>query len=42
MTNLTERGKPTLAVVGATGAVGSVMLSILSSRQDVWLSLIHI
>ena len=36
MTNLTERGKPTLAVVGATGAVGSVMLSILSSRQDVW------
>jgi aspartate-semialdehyde dehydrogenase len=29
-------GKPTLAVVGATGAVGTVMLSILSTRQDVW------
>ncbi|HET9657263.1 MAG TPA: aspartate-semialdehyde dehydrogenase [Kineosporiaceae bacterium] len=28
--------KPTLAVVGATGAVGSVMLRILSTRQDVW------
>jgi aspartate-semialdehyde dehydrogenase len=28
--------KPTLAVVGATGAVGTVMLSILSERQDVW------
>src|SRR3954451_22377533 len=28
--------KPTLAVVGATGAVGTVMLSILSTRQDVW------
>ena len=36
MSDLTERGKPTLAVVGATGAVGSVMLSILSSREDVW------
>ncbi|WP_370626304.1 aspartate-semialdehyde dehydrogenase [Austwickia sp. TVS 96-490-7B] len=33
---MNETGKPTLAVVGATGAVGSVMLSILSSRQDVW------
>jgi aspartate-semialdehyde dehydrogenase len=29
-------GKPTLAVVGATGAVGSVMLEILSTREDVW------
>jgi aspartate-semialdehyde dehydrogenase len=29
-------GKPTLAVVGATGAVGSVMLGILSTREDVW------
>lgn len=29
-------GKPTLAVVGATGAVGGVMLGILSSRPDVW------
>ena len=28
--------KPTLAVVGATGAVGTVMLSILSTREDVW------
>ena len=28
--------KPTLAVVGATGAVGSVMLKILSTREDVW------
>ena len=29
-------GRPTLAVVGATGAVGTVMLGILSQRQDVW------
>lgn len=28
--------KPTLAVVGATGAVGSVMLRILSTRSDIW------
>lgn len=28
--------KPTLAVVGATGAVGTVMLDILTSREDVW------
>ena len=28
--------KPTLAVVGATGAVGTVMLSILGQREDVW------
>jgi aspartate-semialdehyde dehydrogenase len=28
--------KPTLAVVGATGAVGTVMLEILSRRLDVW------
>ncbi|MGX8907333.1 aspartate-semialdehyde dehydrogenase [Streptomyces sp. QH1-20] len=28
--------KPTLAVVGATGAVGTVMLEILSQREDVW------
>ncbi|RNL83227.1 aspartate-semialdehyde dehydrogenase [Halostreptopolyspora alba] len=27
---------PTLAVVGATGAVGTVMLDILSSRENVW------
>jgi aspartate-semialdehyde dehydrogenase len=28
--------KPTLALVGATGAVGTVMLDLLSTRQDVW------
>lgn len=28
--------KPTLAVVGATGAVGTVMLDLLSTRPDVW------
>jgi len=28
--------KPTLAVLGATGTVGTVMLSILSQRSDVW------
>ena len=28
--------KPTLAVVGATGAVGTVMLRILGQREDVW------
>ena len=28
--------KPSLAVVGATGAVGTVMLGILSEREDVW------
>ena len=27
--------KPSLAVVGATGAVGTVMLSILTERPDV-------
>ena len=30
------RAKPTLAVVGATGAVGTVMLDLLSTRADVW------
>src|SRR6201992_3381763 len=29
-------GRPTLAVVGATGAVGTVMLDLLSTRADVW------
>ncbi|NDB18133.1 MAG: aspartate-semialdehyde dehydrogenase [Actinobacteria bacterium] len=29
-------GRPTLAVVGATGAVGTVMRSILTERADVW------
>jgi aspartate-semialdehyde dehydrogenase len=28
--------RPTLAVVGATGAVGTVMLDLLSTRQNVW------
>lgn len=28
--------RPTLAVVGATGAVGTVMLRILSQRADIW------
>src|SRR3954449_8008747 len=32
----TAATKPTLAVVGATGAVGTVMLGILSQRADVW------
>ena len=32
----TRSSKPTLAVVGATGAVGTVMLGILSQREDVW------
>lgn len=31
-----REGKPTLAVVGATGAVGTVMLDLLSTRNDVW------
>ena len=29
-------GRPALAVVGATGAVGTVMLDLLSTRDDVW------
>ncbi|MGX4691265.1 aspartate-semialdehyde dehydrogenase [Streptomyces sp. JNUCC 63] len=29
-------GRPTLAVVGATGAVGTVLLKILSQRADIW------
>jgi aspartate-semialdehyde dehydrogenase len=29
-------GRPTLAVVGATGAVGTVMRDLLSTRKDVW------
>ena len=28
--------RPTLAVVGATGAVGTVMLDLLTTREDVW------
>ncbi len=33
---MTGTSRPTLAVVGATGAVGTTMLSILSTREDVW------
>lgn len=29
-------GRPALAVVGATGAVGTVMLDLLSTRADLW------
>src|SRR6201992_45731 len=29
-------GRPTLAVIGATGAGGTVMLDLLSTRADVW------
>ncbi|MFD8849251.1 hypothetical protein ACFV1Q_11360, partial [Streptomyces sp. NPDC059604] len=28
--------RPSLAVVGATGAIGGVMLQILSQHADVW------
>jgi aspartate-semialdehyde dehydrogenase len=31
-----KHSKPSLAVVGATGAVGTVMLELLTSRADVW------
>ena len=31
-----RKPRPTLAVVGATGAVGTVMLDLLSTRDDVW------
>ena len=33
---MARANKPTLAVVGATGAVGTVMLELLSTREDVW------
>ncbi|MEV0301312.1 aspartate-semialdehyde dehydrogenase [Streptomyces prasinus] len=33
---MTRSGRPALAVVGATGAVGRVLLQILSQRADVW------
>src|SRR5215207_7979867 len=29
-------GQPTLAVVGATGSVGTVMRELLTSRRNVW------
>ncbi|HEY2578138.1 MAG TPA: aspartate-semialdehyde dehydrogenase [Streptosporangiaceae bacterium] len=36
MSGVGSAGRPTLAVVGATGAVGTVMLDLLSTRSDVW------
>ncbi|GAA2138070.1 aspartate-semialdehyde dehydrogenase [Kitasatospora kazusensis] len=33
---MTSERRPSLAVVGATGAVGTVLLGLLSSRRDVW------
>jgi aspartate-semialdehyde dehydrogenase len=33
---VTHPYKPTLAIVGATGAVGTVMIDIVSTRDDVW------
>jgi aspartate-semialdehyde dehydrogenase len=36
VTGKRRNGGPALAVVGATGAVGTVMLDILSTRDDVW------
>ena len=33
---MTGSRKPTLAVIGATGAVGTVMRDLLSTREDVW------
>ena len=36
MTAAPSMRKPTLALVGATGAVGTVMRQILSTREDVW------
>lgn len=35
-TSFSPPSRPTLAIVGATGAVGQVMLDILSTREDVW------
>ena len=28
--------RPTLAVVGATGAVGTVMRELITEREDIW------
>lgn len=36
MSAVGERPRPTLAIVGASGAVGEVMLDVLSQRADVW------
>ncbi len=35
-TSVDHATRPTLALVGATGAVGTVMRQILSTREDVW------
>jgi aspartate-semialdehyde dehydrogenase len=32
----TQEARPVLAIVGATGAVGTVMLDVISTRNDVW------
>ena len=29
-------GRPVLAIVGATGAVGTVMRDVVSERPDIW------
>jgi aspartate-semialdehyde dehydrogenase len=35
--NVAERtGRPVLAIVGATGAVGTVMRDVISTRADIW------
>ena len=34
--HLLPAGRPVLAIVGATGAVGTVMRSIVSERADIW------
>jgi aspartate-semialdehyde dehydrogenase len=31
-----QAGRPTLAIVGATGAVGTVMRDVISTRDDIW------
>jgi aspartate-semialdehyde dehydrogenase len=36
VTQQSGRRKPTLAIVGATGAVGTVMIDVVSTRDDVW------
>jgi aspartate-semialdehyde dehydrogenase len=36
VTEQSARRKPTLAIVGATGAVGTVMIDVVSTRDDVW------
>ncbi|WP_329457094.1 aspartate-semialdehyde dehydrogenase [Streptomyces sp. NBC_01497] len=36
MTGSPATGRPTLAVIGATGSAGAVMLQILSQHADVW------